>query len=668
MSPQPQPIYEFGPFRLDTVKRVLLREGEPVPLTSKVFDTLLVLVQHDGQLLTKDELMQMLWPDSIVEESNLTQNISVLRKALGESPDAHRYIVTVPGRGYKFVAGVSEVGSERVDLIVTERARAWTVVEEEERGKEWGSGRVGERESVSLTHSPILLTLIRPFTHSPIRPFLIFVLVGLAAALSYFWLRSPSQPTGPLTTVKSIAVLPFKPLSVDQHDEYLGLGMADTLITKLSNLRQLIVRPTSAVRKYTSPEQDPLAAGREQQVDMVLEGSIQRSGEKVRVTVRLLSVKDRRPLWAHQCDEQQCTDIFALQDLISEQVASKLQLALTSSERARLTKRYTMNPEAYEYYLKGQAHLERHTTAIGDFQPVESAIQYFKKAVELDPKYALAYAALAEGYMWMANFNDPDNPVWVGLAQQALAQAESLDPQLAEIHTVRWQYYFSKYGGWDLERAAQEVRQALALNPGVGHDSLAVLYDHVGFEEPALRAMQRALETDPTNTFTQARFVESYTLLGKFDEAIEAQRRFFGQPGPAVAFIGKNRLDEAQALLEKALARTPGDFRARSELALVLALKGRFQEAEARIPEILEESRNNRAYHHITYNIASIYALKGTVGEAVKWLRTTAETGFPNYLLFARDPHLDRIRENPEFIRFMSELKVRWEGFKREFE
>jgi tetratricopeptide (TPR) repeat protein len=157
-------------------------------------------------------------------------------------------------------------------------------------------------------------------------------------------------------------------------------------------------------------------------------------------------------------------------------------------------------------------------------------------------------------------------------------------------------------------------------------------------------------------------------LYGKFDEAIEAQRRFFGTPGPEYALIGKGQLDEAQPLLEEAVRKNSGDLRARGRLALLIALRGKFQEAEAAIPPILKQARNNRAYHHITYDIACVYARGGKTDEAVKWLRTTAETGMPNYPLFARDPNLHRIRQGAAFVQFMADLKPRWEGYKRELE
>ena len=213
-----------------------------------------------------------------------------------------------------------------------------------------------------------------------------------------------------------------------------------------------------------------------------------------------------------------------------------------------------------------------------------------------------------------------------------------------------------------------------ALNPGVGHTELGTIYDHLGLDESTgLREIQRALEIDPTSAYAQGRLVESFVLYGKFDEAIEAASRF-GALGsvPIVrvpdALIGKGRLDEAQSQLEDNVKKTPGDLRSKSRLALVFALRGKYHEAEAAIPPILAQAQNNRSYHHVAYNIACVCALAGKTDEVVKWLRTTAATGLPNYPGFSRDPHLDRIRKETVFIQFMNELKTRWDGYKREFE
>jgi len=491
------------------------------------------------------------------------------------------------------------------------------------------------------------------------------LLLAIGTAFFIYVWRTRQTVTANEPEIKSLAVLPLK--SLDTSDNYLGLGLADAVILRISQTGKMIVRPTSAVRRYLSEETDGLTAAKQLAVDSVLEGTVQRDNDRLRVSVNLLRTSDGASLWSDTF-ESRAGDIFTVQDTISQQVASRLQLKLDPTQQARLAKRYTSNPEAYEYFTKGRMSFERVSTAIGDREPTDTAIGYFRKAVELDPKFALAYASLGDAYMWMANFNDPDNPAWVGQAQETLAHAETLDPQLGEIHSARFQYYFSKYGGWDLARAAREARGALALNPSVGHGSLGVIYDHLGLDEAiGLRENQRQLDIDPTNIHIQSRLVESYGLYGKFDEAIELHHRFFGFPGDADALIGKGRLDEAEALIKESVKKTPGDLRSRSRLALVSALKGKFQEAETAIPTIIQQAGNNRTYHHITYNIACVYALEGKTDEAVKWLRTTADTGMPNYPLFARDPHLNRIRKEPAFIRFMTELKTRWDGYQREF-
>ncbi|MGH9841676.1 MAG: winged helix-turn-helix domain-containing protein, partial [Blastocatellia bacterium] len=317
MRQTPTQIYEFGDFRLDVFKRLLLRKGEPVPLPPKVFDLLLILVEQPGQELKKDELMRRLWPDSFVEESNLTQYVFLLRKALGQSRGENRLIVTIPGRGYRFVEVVKPVGAE---------------------GFEISFGQARE---------------FKPATDS--------------------------------VSVSSIAVLPFKSLGAEIGDQYLGLGMADALINRLSHIQQIAVRPTDAVLKYTDPAQDPLAAGRELGVDALLSGRFQRAGEIIRVTVQLVRVRDGSLLWAEKFEEH-FSNIFAVQDSISEQVSRALTLRLSGEERERLTRRETDSAEAYQAYLKGRYYSTKWT-----YSGWTKGIEYFSHAIEADPNYALAY-------------------------------------------------------------------------------------------------------------------------------------------------------------------------------------------------------------------------------------------------------------------------------------
>jgi len=342
---------------------------------------------------------------------------------------------------------------------------------------------------------------------------------------------------------------------------------------------------------------------------------------------------------------------------------------LSAPEAARLAKRYTWSPEAYEYYLKGTYSFDKGKTAVFSRTEIATAIALFKKAIEIDSKYALAYAQLAHCYAWMALFIELENPAWIGRARQALSQAETLDPQLAEVHVVRYDILWSAYEGFNIEGAIRELQLALQLNPnsGLAHGELGILYYHLGLEEPGLRELQRALEIDPTSEMYQNRLVQAYETLGRYDEAIAASQRFFNRLGPPIALLWKDRLADAARSIEEALARNPNDLFTRSAHARLLALKGAFQEAEADELAILKEAGNNRAYHHLTYDLAAVYALAGKSKEAIAWLKKTVDLGMPNYPLFARDPHLDRIRKEPAFVQFMTELKTRWDNYQREF-
>lgn len=258
-SDSPKRVYGFGPFQVDLDRYLLMRDGKSVPLSPKVFETLIFLIENRGRVVKKDDLMSRVWPDTFVEESNLAQNIFLLRRALGEEKNEHRYIITVPGAGYRFVAPVVE-----------------------------------------------------SFTH-PLQ-------------------TVPAPETTSVDSVRSIAVLPLKNLLRENGDEYLGPGIADALIMRLSTIRCLKVRPTTAVLRYSNSMHDPLAIGRELNVDALLDGVYQQIGEQIRVSVQLVSVTNGLTLWATKFDEH-FTNIFAIQDSISEQVARSLALKLNGSCR-----------------------------------------------------------------------------------------------------------------------------------------------------------------------------------------------------------------------------------------------------------------------------------------------------------------------------------------------
>jgi len=501
----------------------------------------------------------------------------------------------------------------------------------------------------------------------PARRAIVFAAVLMAivaGALTYNWgWKQPS--VAPQPEIKSLAVLPLR--SLDASENYLGLGVADAIIRRISQTGKLIVRPTSAVRRYLHEETDALTAARQLEVDAVIDGIVQRADDRLRVSVNLLRVSDGASLWADSFDTR-ASDIFTIQDTMAQQVASRLQLRLDPAAQERLAKRYTSNAVAYEYYVRGVYSFDQRGSGIKAKPQMEATIDLFKKAIVIDPNYALAHAQLAYAYAWTALFIEPLEPVWTERAKEEISRAQALDPQLAEIHLARHLVLWGAYEGHQTEAAIRELLLAQQLNPNIGHAELAHLSAHLGLEDLAAREYQRALEIDPTSEFIKRAIVNDYFIVNKYDEWLAAKQKFLNGKPDVWYFLGKNRLDEAQTQLEELLTKDPDSPWARSMKGILLALKGDFRAAEGEIPFILSKQPvKELPYHHITYDIACIYALAGKSDEAVKWLRETAATGFPCYPLFERDPYLNRIRQAPEFVQFMAEMKEQFERYKREF-
>jgi serine/threonine protein kinase len=491
-------------------------------------------------------------------------------------------------------------------------------------------------------------------------------LVLIAMAL-FVYTRFRGTAATSSAPIKSLAVLPLKSLDAGQND--LGLGIADAVIRKVSQTGELIVRPTSAVRRYLEEDTDALTAAHQLSTDAVLEGSVQRANDHLRVSVNLLRTIDGASLWTDNFD-MRMTDIFTIQDTVAQQVAARLQLQLNPTQQMRLAKHSTTNPIAYEFYVKGLADV--YELGYGDQASkakVLRVIELFKKAIDADPNYALAHAKLGYVYAWTALFIEPTEPAWADRAREEIKQAQTLDPQLAETHLVSALLLWSAFGGWQIDAAIREVRLAQQIDPNIGHQDLAALYQHAGLETLASRELQRALETNPTSESVKAEFIDMAGRIRDYDREFAAQQRFYGQSKPGVWYLmSKGHLDEAKRVLDDAQTKDPGVQYLPEAWAVFFALKGDFRSAEAEIPEVLNRHPiKGPVYHHATYDIACVYALAGKTDEAVKWLKETAATGFPCYPLFARDPFLNRIRQSPAFVTFMNELKAKWEAYRKEF-
>jgi len=533
-----------------------------------------------------------------------------------------------------------------------------------ERAASIGSGGEAMTTNVAIRLTTKRAEQLRRF-FSPRRAiFLAGVLtILILGAVAYMW-RWRGRPVASQSEIKSLAVLPLKSLN-KTDDNYMGLGIADAVIRRISQTGELTVRPTSAVRKYFNEEVDSLEVARQLNVDTVLEGSVQRADDRLRVSVNLLRTSNGELLWADSFD-MRSTDIFTIQDQVAQQVAARLQLQLDPTQQMRLAKRYTSNTVAYAYYVKGRYSLDQRGWSIEDKPQMEATIALFKQAIRADPQYALAHAQLAYAYAWMAIFIEPD-PIWAEQARQEMRQAEALDSQLAETHVARHLIMWSSYEGFQTEAAIRELLLAQQLNPSIGHLELGVIYWHSGLEDQASRELQTALEIDPTNEKVKEEIYNSVILSARPDEGLAALQRFFNRGPDLKYYLEKNRLDDAQPLIEEALAKDPDNPVVRLRKALFLALKKDSHAAEAEIPWIVEHIRKDRSYHHNAYEIARVYALAGKSQEARKWLKEAAETGLSCYPLFERDPYLNRIRQAPEFIQFMSEMKAQVEKYMREF-
>ena len=315
--------------------------------------------------------------------------------------------------------------------------------------------------------------------------------------------------------IKSLAVLPLK--SLDAGENYLGLGIADAAIRRVSQTGRLIVRPTSAVRRYLSEDTDALTAAKQLGVDAVLEGSLQRAGDRLRVSVNLLRCLDGKSLWTDSFDILMA-DIFTVQDTVAQQVASRLRLQMDASQQAQLTKRYTSNPVAYEFYLKGAYAFDQRRLRTTLRRCWTCTISFYKKAIEADPNFALAHAQLAYAYASRAVFLEPNQPAWVAHAKEEIDRAQELDPQLAETHLARFQLLYSEFEGYQAEAAAREALLANRLNPNVGHRELAYMYNHLGLEDLAARELARVCGIDPTSEARQESTLLMYEVQSKYDD------------------------------------------------------------------------------------------------------------------------------------------------------
>lgn len=481
MSHEIKHFYEFGEFRLDAEPPCLWRDGKPVQIFPKALEVLVLLVRQHGAVVSREELLENVWRDCFVEEANITYTVSQLRKTLDER-DKNHFIQTIPKRGYRFAADVREVN------------------------------RSGDATAAAAPVS------VNPPPAQIRWHFIGVILLGLFFVTSFaaWWNLDDrkglsSVPVGE-RNIRTVAVLPLKTLTETEQSKALSIGLTDLLISRLGSLNRFAVRPLSSVKDYTKGDRDPLKFGEELKVDAVLEGTLQTVDNRLRVNLRLWDVRDGAQLWQDSFDSAEA-DFFNLQDTISTRVTNSLVAQLIEKDREILAKRDTENRDAFQAYWRGRFFLEKRNPA--------KASDEFQQAINLDAHYALAFAGLADAYIWQANFTSSADSELYEKAETATGKALALDPQLADAHSSLGRIKYSH--DWDWRGAEESFRRAIELNPnGVNaHQYYARLLTTLGRYDEALAEIYKARELDPRSADLGVPLFAILEKQGKFEEGLK---------------------------------------------------------------------------------------------------------------------------------------------------
>jgi len=454
---------------------------------------------------------------------------------------------------------------------------------------------------------------------------------------------------------KRIAVLPFKPLVPENRDQVLELGMADSLIAKLSNIREIVVRSLNSVRKYSGLDQDPVAAGRELEVSSILEGNVQKSSDRIRVSARLINVADGSSLWANTFDEK-FTDVFAVQDAISQKVADALALRLSGEENKRLTRRYTENVEAYQLYLTGRYHWNKLTPP-----EITKSIEFFKKAIDLDPTYALAYFGLADAYRSLAPTSEVPSKDTLPQAQAAAAQAFELDETLAEPHATL--AFIHTWYDWNWSAAEREAKRAIELNPNwsFGHIAYAQMLSVTGRSQEAIAEGARAVELDPLSLIINALNGYHLHLARRDDEAIARLKKtveldsnfWIAHQFLGMAYIEKKMYPEAISEFSQAVKLSGGNSEPLALNGYASVLSGDTAKGRA----VLQELKSLESQRYVPpSNLALLSYVLGEKDEAFSWLEKAYQDHDIRLCRLKVDSKWDSMRSEPRFVEILKRI------------
>lgn len=590
-------------------------------------ELLILLLEREGELVSRSEIVERLWGQGTFLDSDRGINtaISKLRVALRDDSEHPRYIQTVVGKGYRFIAAINQ---EQVPEVRTSQPEATSTTEAE--------------TSAQIVQQPVRRRVV----------LVAIACVMMVAALTcgYYALQRTHVPSP-----QTLAVLPFKPLSGGDSDEYLELGMADALITKLSRSGRLIVRPTSAIKKYAADDFDPLAAGRALQVDAVMDGNVQRLGDRLRVSVRLLRVRDGASLWSETYDTR-FTDVFQVQDSVSERVGEALAAQLSTPEKANLRRADTANPQAYEMYMRGIFFWNKRSE-----DGLRKAVSYFEQAIALDPNYALAYAGLASALNPMG-YRGYSAPQYIRPRMRAAAtRAVALDPTLPEAHVALAATL--AFHEWNWAEGEKEFQRALDLNPNLSlaHHWYGILLEMVGRFDEALKQRQRAQELDPITPIIVSALGDTESLMGadqhalvQFHKALELDNSL-DHSRVEIGQIYEKQGDYERAISEYRLAvqYAPGSLFAKAALGHALGRAGLTSEAS----QILNDLKDPAQHEYVSpFHVAIVYEGLGDHEAALNWLDKAYDQRESSLAGIMITPQFNSLHTHPRFRKLVEKM------------
>ncbi|HKH71131.1 MAG TPA: winged helix-turn-helix domain-containing protein, partial [Vicinamibacterales bacterium] len=610
----------FDRFEFEPSTGELYRDSCRVHLQEHPRQVLLALLERPGDIVTREHLRERLWgTDTFVDfEHGLNTAVKKARQALGDSAETPQFIETLARRGYRFIGRIdgdapASIGSVAADSTSSTSSRPAAL-------------RDISRRSLWRAAAAILL-----------------VAGGVA-----IWIAQRPANAGTARAGAQLAVMPFRVITGSTDSAYLGIGVADAITTRLANTRQIAVRPTTAVLTFQDAQSDPTALAASLGVRHLLLGTIQPTDQAYRVTVQLVRA-DGVAIWGRTFDEPRAT-LLRLQDQLAEQVVGALRVELSPPERARLHVRYTNNAAAYDMYLRGRSLLVNYTEA-----KMHEAIMHFEQALQLDENYALARTGIATASAWFSvrYAHDAAAVAWGKRADEEARRALAQDSGLADAHLAIASAAGTEYRGFDWRVVIDESATALALDPSLDLAHLARMraYYHLGLFVEARHQGDLAVAVNPIANVERDRLEISLMLFGgQYSDAVEAATRLTSQTdAPAVRqYLGLARFyvgdaNGAREMLGSIRRGDRPDTRAQASLASIEAAIGMHNEARSRVVEIM---RGSELDHHVAYSVGAALAQLGDVDASLRWLQRAADTGFPCYPWFERDPLLDPLRKH----------------------